>query len=178
MTSKEADFKRERELFRLELSIMVDHDHALIKLAGQIDWDTFISGFGSLYAEGKGHPSIPIRLMVGLNYLKHTFNLSNEQVIERWVENPYWQYFCGKPYFMHRLPIDPSQMTRFRKRSGAGGCETMLKMTIQASLASKPLARVRCTRGYKDSGTRQKPLKYRPNYAHLSSLIILMENIS
>ena len=139
MTPKEADFKREHELFRLELSTMVDHGHALVKLAGQINWDAFTSEFGSLYAEGKGRPGVVIRLMVGLNYLKHTFNLSDEQVVERWVENPYWQYFCGEQYFSHRLPIDPSQMTRFRKRIGTAGCETMLKITIQAGLASKTI---------------------------------------
>jgi IS5 family transposase len=77
--------------------------------------------------------------MVGLNYLKHTFNLSDEEVVERWIENPYWQYFCGEQYFNHRLPIDPSQMTRFRKRIGVTGCETMLKMTIRAGLTSKTI---------------------------------------
>jgi IS5 family transposase len=139
MTPKEANFKREHELFRLELSNMVDHRHALVKLSHQIDWDAFVTEFGSLYTEGKGRPGIAIRLMVGLNYLKHTFNLSDEQVVERWVENPYWQYFCGEQYFTHRLPIDPSQMTRFRKRIGADGCETMLKMTIRAGLITKTI---------------------------------------
>ena len=81
--------------------------------------------FGGFYAE-EGRPGIPIRLMVGLHYLKHTFNESDESVVARWVENPYWQYFCGEEYFRHTLPIDPSQMTRFRDRVGAEGCEYML----------------------------------------------------
>lgn len=139
MTPKETDFKREQELFRLELSNMVDHRHALVKLSHQINWEAFVTEFGPLYVEGKGRPGVAIRLMVGLNYLKHTFNLSDEEVIERWIENPYWQYFCGEQYFTHRLPIHPSQMTRFRKRIGAAGCETMLKMTIQAGLTSKTI---------------------------------------
>jgi IS5 family transposase len=139
MTPKETDFKREHELFRLELNNMVDHRHALVKLSHQINWEAFATEFGPLYAEGKGRPGVAIRLMVGLNYLKHTFNLSDEEVVARWVENPYWQYFCGEQYFTHRLPIDPSQMTRFRKRIGTAGCETMLKMTIQAGLSSKTI---------------------------------------
>ncbi len=49
--------------------------------------------------------------MVGLHYLKHAFNESDESVVARWVENPYWQYCCGEEFFRHKLPIDPSQMT-------------------------------------------------------------------
>lgn len=139
MSPKEAEFKRAHELFRLELTNMVDHRHALVKLSHQIDWQALVTEFGPLYAEGKGRPGIAIRLMVGLHYLKHAFNLSDEAVVERWIENPYWQYFCGEQYFNHSLPIDPSQMTRFRKRIGTAGCETMLKMTIQAGLSSKTI---------------------------------------
>ncbi len=84
-------------------------------------------------------PGIAIRLMVGLHYLKYMFNLSDEAVVERWVANPYYQYFCGEQYFQHRLPIDPSQMTRFRSRIGASGCETMLTLTIEAGLKSKTI---------------------------------------
>ena len=141
MPPKETDFKHEQELFRLELSNMVDQRHALVKLSHQIEWQALVDEFGPLYAEGKGRPGIPIRLMVGLHYLKHAFNLSDEAVVERWIENPYWQYFCGEQYFQHSLPIDPSQMTRFRKRIGTTGCETMLKVTIRAGLTSKTINR-------------------------------------
>jgi hypothetical protein len=75
--------------------------------------------------------------MAGLHYLKHAFGLSDEAVVKGWVENPYWQYFCGEEYFQHRLPIDPSQMTRFRSRLGPSGCETLLELTITAGLATQ-----------------------------------------
>jgi IS5 family transposase len=67
----------------------------LYRLAGKIDWDLAEARFGGLYAE-EGRPGIPIRLMVGLHYLKHTFNESDESVVARWVENSCWQYFCGE----------------------------------------------------------------------------------
>lgn len=51
--------------------------------------------FGGLYAE-EGRLGIPIRLMVGLHYLKHAFDESDETVVARWVENPYWQCFPVK----------------------------------------------------------------------------------
>lgn len=68
--------------------------------------------------------------MVGLEYLKHMHGLSDEAVVARWVENPFWQYFCGEEYFQHRPPIDPSSLTRFRRRIGASDCEEILKATI------------------------------------------------
>jgi hypothetical protein len=84
-----------------------------------------------------GRPGGPIRLMAGVHYLKHVFGLSDEAVVKGWVENPYWQYFCGEEYFQHRLSIDPSQMTRFRTRLGPSGCEKLLELTITAGLATR-----------------------------------------
>ena len=88
MRPKVTEFQREHELFRTELINLVDKRHGFVKLAGSIDWDGAAERFGALYAEGKGRPGVPIRLMVGLHYLKHAFNLSDELVVERWVENP------------------------------------------------------------------------------------------
>ena len=78
--------------------------------------------------------------MAGLHYLKHAFGLSDEVVVKSWVENPYWQYFCGEEYFQHRLPIDPSQMTRFRTRLGPSGCEKLLQLTIDTTVQEKAIA--------------------------------------
>ena len=85
---------------------MLNQRHALYKLAGQIDWNVAEAQFGNLYSE-EGRPGITIRLIVGLHYLKHTYHLTNEEVVAHWAENPYWQYFCGETYFQHPLPIDP-----------------------------------------------------------------------
>jgi transposase, IS5 family len=73
--------------------------------------------------------------------LKHTCNVSDEEVVTTWVENPYWQYFCGEQYFRHDLPIDPSLMTGFRKRIGEAGCEFILGLTLSAGLATKTVAK-------------------------------------
>ncbi|SFU35458.1 transposase, IS5 family [Nitrosospira multiformis] len=118
---------------------MLDQRHALYRLAGKIDWEAAEARFGGLYTE-EGRPGIPIRLMVGLHYLKHTFDESDESVVARWVENPYWQYFCGEEYFRHIVPIDPGQMTRFRDRVGAEGCEYMLSLTVRIGLDTKTVS--------------------------------------
>jgi len=86
-------------------------------------------------------------LLVGLHLLKHIFNLSDEVVCAGWVENPYYQHFCGFDYFQYELPIDRASMTRWRERIGPGGMEVLLKATIEAGLdggvvAPKDLERV------------------------------------
>jgi transposase, IS5 family len=82
-----------------------------------------------------GQPPKATRLMVELLYLKHTYSLSDEALLERWVENPYWQAFCGMEYFQHEPPIHPSSLSRYRTRLGPVGCEELLRLTLAAGLA-------------------------------------------
>jgi IS5 family transposase len=136
------------DLFRARLSQQLDLKHPLVRLAGLIDWEGLESAFGPLYHERAGRPGKPTRLMVGLTYLKHTYNLSDEAVCERWVENPYWQFFCGFDYLQHQLPIDPSSLTRWRERIGTAGMERLLAATVEAALAAgavKPTSLERVT---------------------------------
>ena len=76
------------DLFRIGLDNMLDQRHELFRLARLIDWDVFDEAFGRLYRD-RGRPAKPTRLMVGLSYLKHAFDLSDGEVVARWVENPY-----------------------------------------------------------------------------------------
>ncbi len=124
---------RHDDLFRERLDAMINMRHPLVRLAAVIDWQGFDDEFGTLYSP-IGRPGVVTRLMVGLHYLKHTGNLSDELVVERWLENPYWQYFCGLEYFSHELPIDPSSMTRWRQRIGPEAMEALLKATVVAAL--------------------------------------------
>lgn len=134
------DQKRDQEeLFRVRLSRLVNPEHELVKLAGRIEWGRFDLKFGTLYEAGIGRPATPTRLMVGLHYLKYSFNLSDEEVVARWVENPYWQHFCGEEFFVDRLPIDPSSMTRWRKRVGVEGSKELLQETLAVAVESKVL---------------------------------------
>jgi len=83
------------DLHRVRLAVLVSHQHPLYQLAEALDWRRFESEFGALYAEDVGRPGLPTRLMVGLHYLKYLFDESDESVVEKFVENPYWQFFCG-----------------------------------------------------------------------------------
>ena len=137
MKPKEPANRPQNDLFRMELENLIDRRHELVRLSEVIDWDGIASEFGALYVDRKGRPGIPTRLMAGLLYLKATFKLSDEDVVRRWVENPYWQFFCGETYFRHELPIHPTSLTRFRKRIGEDGCELLLSQTIDAGLKTK-----------------------------------------
>jgi IS5 family transposase len=97
----------QRELFRVELSLLVDTAHPLIKLGARINWTLFEEQLGATYHAQKGAPGIDTRLMVALHYLKYQHNLSDEAVVARWTENPYWQHFSGRQFFEHEMPIDP-----------------------------------------------------------------------
>src|SRR5580692_5718892 len=106
-------------------------NHTLVKLARTIDWRFLEAKFDAIYKDGAGQPPLPTRLMAGLAILKHTYNLSDEMVCELWIENPYYQYFCGEEFFQHRLPLDRSSMTNWRQRMG----EERLQALLQESLA-------------------------------------------
>jgi len=121
------------DLFRERLDAIIDLEHALARLSGIVPWADFDAAFGKFY-KPVGRPAKPTRLMVGLHYLKHVHDLSDEETVERWVENPYWQYFCGFEFFQHASPIDPSSMTRWRQRIGPEGMERVLKATVEVAL--------------------------------------------
>ena len=85
----------EQDLFRARLDQIIDLDHALVRLARAIDWWFLEDKLGAVYTDEPGRPPLPTRLMAGLSILKHSYNLSDEVLCESWVENPYFQHFCG-----------------------------------------------------------------------------------
>jgi IS5 family transposase len=121
----------EQDLFRARLDQILNMNHELVRLARTIDWPVLEARFGEVYCDGPGMPPLPTRLMAGLAILKHTFNLSDEVLCARWIENPYFQYLCGEEFFRHELPFDRSSMTRWRQRMG----EERIAALLQESLA-------------------------------------------
>ncbi len=124
------------DLLRSRLVDMIDMRHELVKLAALIEWELFEREWLGFFPSQTGRPATPTRLVAGLLYLQHAFALSDEAVVACWAENPYWQHFCGETFFQHRLPLDPSSLTRWRKRIGEEGVEWMLTQTIEAGKRS------------------------------------------
>src|ERR1700751_4174521 len=122
---------RQKDLLLPALDQIIDMGHPLVRLATLIDWNVLDDRFSSVCQTGPGQPGLPTRLVAGLFILKHMHNLSDEVLCARWIENPYYQYFCGELSFCHRLPFDRSSMTRWRQRLG----EEQLVALIQESLS-------------------------------------------
>jgi transposase, IS5 family len=131
MRPKERRDSGQNDLFKARLDQIVDMNHALAKLAQAVNWGFLEKSFGAVYADIPGRPPLPTRLMAGLAILKHMHNLSDEVLCERWVENPYYQLFCGEEFFRHKLTFDRSSLTRWRQRMG----EEKLVALIQESLS-------------------------------------------
>jgi IS5 family transposase len=132
MLPRERRDSGQSDLFKARLDQIVDMNHPLARLARTIDWRFLENSFGAVYSPGPGQPPLPTRLMVGLAILKHMHDLSDEVLCERWVENPYYQLFCGEGFFQHKLPFDRSSMTHWRQRMG----EEKLVALLQESLAA------------------------------------------
>ena len=148
------------ELFKTELVRMIDMTHPLVCLGDEVDRQRLGEAFGETYCENNGRPATNTRLLVALHYLKYTFNLSDEDVVTAWVENPYWQHFSGNQYFEHTAPIDPSVMSRFRKRIGESGAEELLKQTIEAGLKLKAIKPHQLKRVNVDTTVQEKEIRY------------------
>jgi len=127
------------ELFQAHFDQLLNPSHELILLAKQIDWSGLDAAFTDCYSPDMGAPAKAVRLMVGLHYLKYTFNKSDESVVEHWVENPYWQYFCGYTHMQHDCPIHPTSMTKWRNRVGVKRLEELLAETIRLAVREKHL---------------------------------------
>src|SRR5438105_5016 len=122
---------RQNDLLRPALEDIIDLAHPLVRLAREIDWQFLHSRFASVCTSGPRQPPLPTRLVAGLFILKHMHDLSDEVLCARWLENPYYQFFCGELSFCHQLPFDRSSMTHWRQRLGAA----QLVALIQESLS-------------------------------------------
>jgi len=135
MRPKERRDTGQTDLLRSRLDAIIDMGHPLVKLARTIDWSFLEQRFGAVYEDKPGRPPLPTRLMAGLAILKHTYDLSDEVLCERWLENPYYQFFCGEEFFQHRLVFDRSSLTRWRQRMGEERLQALLQESL--SVASK-----------------------------------------
>ncbi len=118
------------EMFKTPLKHFIREEHKLVLLTKRINWEQLEFQLSKFYCLENGRPGIPIRTIAGMLLLRRMFNESDESVLERWVENPYWQYFCGEVYFRYDPPFDRTELIKFRKRIGEEGAEILLKMSI------------------------------------------------
>ena len=131
---------RQEELFQPRLCGQLNQKNELLVLGRMIPWGDLEIEFADLYQSNSsvgGQPPKPIRLMIGILLLQHLHNLSDEQVVRGWVENPYWQHFCGYDFLQWNFPINPSSLTRFRNRLGLARLEKILSLTVAVAVKSE-----------------------------------------
>src|SRR5215212_6967888 len=141
MRPKERRETGQTDLFRTRLDQIVDPNHPVVRLAASVDWGLLEQRLGEVYRDGPGQPPLPTRLMAGLAILKHLHDLSDEALCERWLENPYFQLFCGEEFFQHQLPFERSSLTRWRQRMGEARLGALLQESLSVATrtgAAKP----------------------------------------
>ena len=148
------------DLFKVELASLLNLDHPMVRLADEFEWDQFKQSLEAMWDNEKGRPAIDTRLMVSLHYLKYTFDLSDEDVVEGWVQNPYWQYLSGMRYFQHAAPLHPSSMSRWRGRAGQAGAEELLEQTIRAGVQMKAIKKSQLERVNVDTTVQEKHVRF------------------
>jgi IS5 family transposase len=160
MRPKREPEQPQRELFQIDLEQLLDMNHPLVRLGKCLDWSSFEQALGDTYHPSQGAPGVSTRLMVALHYLKYQHDLGDEDVVAVWVENPYWQHFSGERYFQHRMPIDPSSMTRWRKRLGEAGAEQMLRITIETGIRMRVIRPAELKRINVDTTVQTKAIRF------------------
>lgn len=146
MRPKQQEVSGSGDLFRSRLDQIINMQHELVRLAGEIDWAWIDGELADLFS-ANGRPAVPTRFMVGLLFLKHIYGLSDEGVCERWVHDPYFQIFTGEEFFQHSFPHERSGMTHWRKRIG-DRLDRLLAETLRvahATGAMKPSDMARIT---------------------------------
>lgn len=120
--------------FKQQLSDLLNPADPLILLGKLIDWNDLEKELSVFFVEKEGAPAKPVRLITGLFMLQHMSNFSDESVVQQWVQNPYWQHFCGYEYLQWKFPINPSSLSRWRKRIGEQGMVKILAQTLKTAL--------------------------------------------
>ena len=157
MKPKEMNQKLE---FGVELESFLDKDHEIYRLTNILNWDYLIESFGAYYVENNGRPGVSIRVIAGLHYLKYLENESDESVVEKFCENPYWQYFCGFKTFQHELPCHPTTLVKWRNRIGIEGVEKLLSETINTAKREALLPEKLCRRINVDTTVQEKAITF------------------
>ena len=160
MTKSNASKPVQTEFYKVMLQDIVNPNHELILLRNAIDWTHFEKVLEPFYCQNNGRPSIPVRMMVGLTMLRTMYGLSDQEVLDRWVENPYWQSFCGGVFFEHEPPTDQSIMSRWRSRVGETGVMEMLKESVASAVRNNVAKKCEFMKVNVDTTVQEKNVRF------------------
>ena len=169
---------RQKDLLRPSLDEIIDLGYPLARLARAIDWDFLDRRFSSVCRAGAGQPPLPTRLVAGLLILKHMHDLSDEDLRARWLENPYYQYFCGEEVFQHAPCFDRSSLTRWRQRLGEDQLTALLQESLSVAHKTKALATKDLERVAVDTTVQPKAVAFPTDARLLHKAIVLLAGLA
>ena len=175
------------DFFRSRIEQMIDHRHPLVVLASCLPWEKMQAGVAPQFvhkeqplqqsedradlagpvvntrggkASNAGRPRLCLRLMIALTLLKNSFDLSDEELVQRFAENVYWQHFAGFEYFDPRPPCDATQIGRFRASLGEAGLEALLSATIHTAVDVGAIKKSELERVIVDTTVQEKAIAH------------------
>lgn len=160
MKPKKTVETRQQGLFQSRLDSQIDSKHPLVTLAKELDWDALDEKFGKSYSPDPSRPGLPTRLMAGLTYLKYERNLSDERVVAEFLENVYFQYFCGYEFLQTEAPLHPTSLVKWRKRFGEEGAEALLIETIKLAIKKQVLSEKDFEKVIVDTTVQEKAIAF------------------
>ena len=160
MTKTDSSRPTQDDFFKVMLRDLVHPGHELVLLRNAIDWQRFEKTLEPAYSSDKGRPSVPVRMMAGLTFLKYMFSMSDQDVLDGWCENPYWQYFCGGEFFEHEPPTDQATMSRWRSRSGEAGAKEMIMEALASAVRNKVAKKKDFERVNVDTTVQEKNVRF------------------
>jgi len=160
MTKSHSRAPFQTQFWKHPLADLVNPRHELVLLAKAIDWERIDKCMAGSYSPDNGRPSCPVRMLAGLTMLRFMFGLSDQEVLDGWVENPYWQFFCGGVFFEHQPPADQSTLSRWRAKLDRQGAEEMLRETLKCALRNKVAKRRDFERVNADTHVQEKFVRH------------------
>ena len=160
MLQKNYKNQETKDIFKHELVDIIDLNHHLCIFADQFNWKCVDDYFANIFTDNTGRPSEDSRLIAGLFYLKSLYNTSDQQLVNTWRENPYWQYFCGERYFKHKLPIDPSNLSKWRRKLGSEGIEKLQEILLLFAFSSGFIKEGELNHVIADTTVQEKAITY------------------
>lgn len=106
------------------------------------------------------HPDDFLINRVDLNPIAALKAISDEDTVERWSKNPYWQHFSCERSFQHELPCDPSSLVHWCQRIGEAGCEWLLAQNIQAARRGRVITRASLATVVQDTTAQPKAIAH------------------
>ena len=160
MQPRKIEDKFQPELLKIQLIHLLDMEHSLVQLADKFNWTKIDELCSAKFCKDNGRPALPSRMIVGLLLLKQMNDLSDDEVCAKFIENPYFQYFCGNKYFEHKIGLTSESLSNWRKRLGSEIFHQVLVETIALGIAEEVISPKELSEVISDTTVQEKNITY------------------